>query len=65
MSYLTIDKNVNNSRLSQEIAPKQKDLHHSWAGQLNKDGSFRVADSHGKQAYHPYTKIGFEFGVTF
>ena len=63
MSYLATDKNRNNGRLEHDV-PKQKNLHHSWAGQFNTDGTLRVSDAHGERRYHPYTRIGFEYGVT-
>ena len=32
------------------------EMHEDWAGK-----PCRVFDSHGKKAYHPYTRIGFKF----
>lgn len=46
-----------NTPMSEEYL---KDLHEPWAGKNNDDGSYRVADTHGKRAYHPYTKKGFK-----
>ena len=36
-----------------------KSLHVTWAGNQNADGTPRVSDTHGKTAYHPYTKKDF------
>lgn len=35
-------------------------LHQPWANRKNEDGSQRVTDTHGKRAFHPYTRLDFK-----